>query len=713
MSCCADPRAVAPAPSPFAAALCEEAGTTRLTLHVPGIHCAGCIGRIEKAVAAADRHVAARVNFTRRTLTLSWPSRAGGPEAAIAAVRDLGYAPIPLDAPAAREDVEGRRLIRALAVAGFAAMNVMLLSVAVWAGADGATKAFLNWFAALVALPALAYSARPFVRSALKAIAAWTLNMDVPIALAIVLAACLSLTRTINGDGETYFDAAITLTFFLLAGRTLDHFTRERARQSVRTLAAFAPKVAHVLSADGSAHPAPLSRIVPGMALELAAGERVPVDGTLKAAAAFDLSLATGESRPVSLRAGDTVLAGALTLTGPVALTAQKPAADSFLATLAGLQAAAEEARSRPARLADRAARVYAPVVHLVALFTFLGWVFWGAGAAEALAIAIAVLIITCPCALGLAVPAVQVAASDRLFRKGLLIKDGGALERLRDIDAAIFDKTGTLTVPSVPPGAVPDADLAAAAALGRHATHPVSRAVLRAAAERGLALPPVIGVAEERGRGVRGTLLGVPAFLGASGEGLTLTVGTRTVPIPLEETIREGAADLVAFLKAEGVPVTILSGDAAPAVRRVADALGIDDAHAGVSAAQKLHHLERARAAGQRTLMVGDGLNDGPALSAAHASIAPAEASDLSRTAADIVMTGPDLSAAIEALRTARTAHRIIIQNFCVAAAYNAVAIPLAVLGHATPLMAAVVMSTSSILVTLNALRLTPRTAP
>ncbi|MCF3934432.1 heavy metal translocating P-type ATPase [Acuticoccus sp. M5D2P5] len=742
MSCCGDPIAdrcagAGPLSADFAASLTKDGDTFRLPLYVPDIHCAACIGRIETAINAIDG-VAGRVNFTRRTVTLTWSDPAFAPAEAIGALRDLGYAPQPLAATGKLDDPKGTELLRCLAVAAFAAMNVMLLSVSVWAGADGTTRAFLNWFAALIALPALVYAARPFFRSAVGAIRAFQLNMDVPIAIAIVLAAGLSLVKTIAGTGETYFDAAITLTFFLLAGRVLDHMARERARSSVNRLAAIRPASAHLRHADGRVELIPVESVEVGDVLEVAAGERVPVDARLVSDhATFDVSLATGESRPVDVEAEGDILAGSLAITGPIVLAAERPAAESFLSRLAALQAVAETSRSRPARLADRAAKVYAPVVHLAALATFLGWVLVGASPGDALTTAIAVLIITCPCALGLAVPAVHVAACDRLFRRGLIIKDGAALERLRNVDAVVFDKTGTLTLPELDPAApVSDEMLAAAAALARHSTHPMSRAILRAAERRHLvrrpsvlaagdaarmqtALPHVTGVVEHRGRGVSGRLGEERVFLGrgeapwggGAGDGFHLAFeGGRTVPLAVIETLREGAFALVSDLQSKGMTVSILSGDTAPAVARVAEALGIESWRAGLSPADKVAVLDAMSANGARVLMVGDGLNDGPALAAAHASIAPAEASDLSQTAADIVMTRDRLDDVTEALGTARAAYRRILENFAVAAGYNCIAVPLAVLGYASPLAAAIAMSTSSIVVIFNALRLLPR---
>ncbi|GAB5377327.1 MAG: hypothetical protein AcusKO_37890 [Acuticoccus sp.] len=498
MSCCADPAVLSNAaralPDTLASAIRTDGTGSHLVLYVPDIHCASCLGTVESALSGSGAE--ARVNLTRRTVSLNWTSPSFDPAQPIATLRDLGFTPRPLSAESAAADGASSTLLRAVAVSGFAAMNVMLLSIAVWSGADGTTKAFFNWFSALIALPALAYAARPFLRSAAAALRARRVNMDVPISLAIVLAAGLSLAKTISGTGETYFDAAVTLTFFLLVGRLADHWTRERARVSVSHLAAMRPPFAYVVGAAGVA-PVPIEEVGEGALIEVAAGERVPADArVIDEDAAFDLSLATGESRPETLRRGTEIVAGALALTGPHRLRVLRPAADSYVARLEALQLAAERSRSRPARIADRAASLYVPVVHLAALVTFLVWLVAGTGWAAALTTAIAVLVITCPCALGLAVPAVHVAACDRLFRRGLAIKDGAALERLRLTSEVIFDKTGTLTIPALTNGAaLAPADLAAAAALARHSTHPVSRAVSAAAEARGLARVVASGV--------------------------------------------------------------------------------------------------------------------------------------------------------------------------------------------------------------------------
>lgn len=722
MSCCADPRAsftgqLGTVPDALLAAVKTDGDGSLLTLHVPDIHCAQCLSTIEDALGRTGAN--ARVNLTRRTVSLRWTASDFDPARPVSVLRDLGFTPQPLATESRTKDPRTTELVRAVGVSGFAAMNVMLLSVSVWSGADGSTAAIFNWFSALIALPALAYASRPFIRSALGSLSVGKLNMDVPISLAIVLAAALSLAKTVSGTGETYFDAAVTLTFFLLVGRLADHLTRERARASVSHLAAMRMPYAYVVSASGPV-PQPVEHVRPCALIEVAAGERVPLDAQLtEPRAAFDVSLATGESEPEEIREGGEVMAGALAISGPHRLRVIRPAEQSYVARLETMQAAAEAARSRPARIADQAAKVYAPAVHGIALLTFLVWLALGTGWVAALTTAIAVLIITCPCALGLAVPAVHVAACDRLFRAGIAIKDGAAVEALRACDEVIFDKTGTLTTPTLSnASSLAPADLSSAAALARHSTHPVSRAVVAAAKNEGVAHVVATGVSETRGRGVQGVVAGRRVYLGRGplpfpgaedrADGLVFArEGEPAVPLQIAEELRPGAAELVQQLHAAGFAMTILSGDQRERVAEVARRLRIEDWHAGLCPEAKVDFVAARREAGARPLMVGDGLNDGPALALATASIAPAGASDLSRAAADLVLTGSSLQGVWTALVTARRAHHLILQNFGVAVAYNCIAVPIAVLGHASPLMAALAMSTSSIIVTLNAVRL------
>ncbi len=720
MTCCGDatiigqvkPNSSAPDP----AMLASE------TFSISGLHCAGCISKVERRVAALGGDTSARVNLTRQTVTVRAPADGFDVTPALAAIRDLGYVVRPL-AEAPETDETGRELMRSLAVSGFAAMNVMLLSVSVWAGADGETERFLTWVSALIALPALLYSARPFVRSAFKALSARTLNMDVPIAIAITLAALMSLVKTINGEGETYFDAAVTLTFFLLAGRLVAHSTRERARNSIRGLASLTAPLARRVMQDGTVRVVSVKSVRPGMVLELAAGDRVPVDSRVDGyAGTFDASLVTGESQSVTIGAGHEVGAGLLALSGPVRLTALRDADDSLVARMRSLQEAAESMRPHLSRIADKAARIYAPVVHLTALFTMIGWMIAGASFGDALTIAIAVLIITCPCALALAVPIVQAAAMDVMFRRGMLVKDGAVLERLRAVTSVVFDKTGTLTGPRLRADAALDDDaLADAAALARHSTHPVARALEAEALRRELELPLATGVKELPGQGVVGMVRGREASIGrptsipsdaaenvpAANANVLLRAGLPPVILPIEDTVREGADQLIEGFKERGMTPAIISGDTEAKVAEVAATLGVSDWTANAKPAEKLALMQQRADAGERVLMIGDGLNDGAALAAAHASIAMADATDLARASADVVLTSGHIGDVAGAMVLARKAHSLTVQNLVLAGIYNCIAIPIAIAGFASPLAAAIGMSASSVVVIANAQRI------
>lgn len=701
-------------------------GERQTELSVPGIHCGACIHTIESALGAMPGITHARVNLSTRRVTVRWTA-GETPPPFLEILGRLGYAAHLAD-PVARDEDAGRgELIRALAVAGFATMNIMLLSVSVWSGADSDTRDLFHWISAALALPALAYSGRIFFRSAWQALRHGRTNMDVPISIGVLLAFGLSLYETVTHGPHAYFDAAITLLFFLLIGRTLDHMMRDRARAAVTGLARLAARGSMVLEADGRRVYRPVTEIVPGMTLLVAAGERIPVDGVVASGLSdIDGSLVTGESVPQRTATGATLQAGMLNLTGPLTLTATAAAKDSFLAEMMRMMEAAESGRSRYRRIADRAAQLYAPVVHTAALLTFIGWMIASGDVHRALTIAIAVLIITCPCALGLAVPMVQVVAARRLFDRGIMVKDGGALERLVNIDTVVFDKTGTLTLgePRLVNGdAVTPQTLALAGALAAYSRHPYSRAL--AAAAGNSTAPTLRDIAEHPGFGLeardgQSTIrLGRPGWAGidADDDGVVLTRnGALLASFHFDDRLRPGAHETMRALTADGLPIEILSGDCDSRVSALAETLGLRHS-AEATPSDKTAHLAALAAQGHKVLMVGDGLNDAPALAAAHASMAPASAADVGRNAADLVFLRDDLRAVPQAVAVARDAARLIRQNLALAVAYNAIAVPIAVLGHVTPLVAAIAMSGSSLLVVANALRVrapdTPRPRP
>lgn len=709
-------------------------GTDEIHLIVCNMHCPSCVRAVEGALGAAPGVRTARLHGSTRRLYLRWDPREAALGDLLGRVTGRGYDLAPYDGAAlgdAAAAAEERALVRCMAVAGFAAANVMLISVSVWAGQaqdmGDATRVMLEWVSALIALPAAAYAIRPFLRSALSALRAGRLNMDVPIAVAVSLALALSLHETIRGGPHVYFDAAVTLLFFLLVGRVLDRSLRRRVGSAAENLLALQAPSARLAAPDGTVRTVPIAEVRPGCRVLIAAGERVPVDGVIaEGAAGLDDSLITGETAPRAAAAGDPVHAGTVALSGPIVVTVSASEDDTLLAEIARLVAVAEQGRARYVRLADRVAGWYAPVVHGLAAAAFVGWLAAGLDWQQALMIATAVLIVTCPCALGLAVPAVQVGAVGRLMRAGVLARSGDGLERLAAVDRVVLDKTGTVTLgrPRLETEGIPEEALRLAAGLCAASRHPLARTVAAACPD----VPRVGDVTEHPGAGLEarreGTVLrfGSADFVGladhrppaAPGAEAWLRIGDAApIRFAFADLLREDARDAVAGLASRGLPVELLSGDRAAAAGAVAAAVGIADWRAGCRPADKVDRLRALEEAGHRVLMVGDGLNDAPSLAAAHAAMSPGTAIGASQTLADFVFLGDRLGAVVEAVDVARRAQRLVIQNIALAVLYNAVAVPLAIAGVVTPLIAAIAMSGSSLAVTLNALRIRLGAAP
>lgn len=685
-------------------------------LVVPAMHCAGCMGKVERAFGGLAGVHSARANLTARQVRVEHEATVREPDL-MAALAAVGFASQPRVEDLAAPASAVKPLLAPLAVAAFACMNVMLLSVSIWSGADGSTRDLFHWLSALIGVPAIAYAGQPFFASAWGALQRRGTNMDVPISIGVTLATGLSLYETATGGHAAWFDGTLMLLLFLLAGRVLDAMMRDRARAGVDALLRQAAPGAMVVGKDGSAQWIAARDLVPGMIMRVAVGERLAADGTIATGESrFDRSLLTGESAAVAMLAGDLVHAGTLNLDAPVDVQVTAAGADTSLAEIARLMEAAGQVRSRYVRIADRASRLYAPAVHTLAALTLAGWLIAGAGAHQSLVIAIAVLIITCPCALGLAVPVAQVVASGALMRAGVMVKDGAALERLARIDRALLDKTGTLTLGRPLPdpaglAALAPEEAAIALALATHSRHPLSRALAEALAAGGVRAAVLQDVAEEPGRGVSATWQGQATALrrpdGASGIATALAIGDRPVRlIAFADRLRPDAQQALAELRALGIEATILSGDNPAAVAEVSRQTGLM-AQAAASPADKQSAIARLQAAGHRVLMAGDGLNDGPALAAADASIAPGSASDVGRQAADLVFLGDSLLALPRGVRAARRTMAVVQQNFVLAIGYNALAVPLAMAGLVTPLIAAVAMSTSSLIVIANSLRL------
>ncbi|GAB4144828.1 MAG: heavy metal translocating P-type ATPase metal-binding domain-containing protein [Sphingomonadales bacterium] len=699
---------------------------------IENIHCPSCIRQIEADLARLPGLRAARLNFTTRRLLVDHDEAALPADRIVARLADLGFRARPFGTTATPADQAERQLLRAMAVAGFAAANVMLLSVAVWSGHDGgmgqATRDLLHWISGLIALPAIGYAGRPFFASAWAALRHRSLNMDVPISLAVLLAAGMSVAQSWASAKHAYFDAAVMLLFFLLIGRYLDARLRARARDVGENLLALRQDMASVIGDDGQVRRLAADLVRPGMRLLVGAGERLPADGRLLSREALlDTAILTGESLPRRLAMGDPVHAGMLNHGAAIEVEATRHGDDSRLAQILALTEQALTGRSRYVRLADRAARHYAPAIHLIAGATLLGWLLAGAAWPTALMTAIAVLIITCPCALGLAVPAVQVVATKALLAMGVLLRNADALERIAEADIAVFDKTGTLTLGAfslAPDQAVDRQALAQAARLAVSSRHPLAQALVAAAEAQGLGgITAADDAREQPGQGVAGVIDGVPARLGraiwcgvdtAAAAGDASEIWFRLGEQPAQcfafhDQPRPGAAQAIAGLRAAGLEVMLLSGDRPAAVATLAARLGIDDWHAGLAPEDKLARLDALAGQGRRAWMIGDGINDAPALARAHASLSPANAADISQNSADFILEGDDLSPLPALLAVARRARRLMLGNFALAAGYNLIAVPIAVAGLVTPLIAAVAMSASSLIVTANALRLRP----
>jgi Cu2+-exporting ATPase len=691
-------------------------------LSLPGIHCAGCISGVEKALLAVPGVKDARVNLTLRRAAVE--ADAGLTADDLTAVLEAaGYEAHELDPgvlATTAADRAGRDLLMRLAVAFFAMMNVMLLSVAVWSGAEGSTRDMMHWISAAIAIPAVIFCGRPFYVSAWSALKGHRLNMDVPITLAILLAVGTSLYETMHSGEHAYFDAAISLCCFLLAGRYLDHRTRASARSAAQELAALEVPRALRLS-NGAEETVSVADLRVGDVVLVRPGGRIPVDGVVTTGSSeLDRSLMTGESLPVFACPGHSVSAGEVNLTGPLTVSVTAAGRDTALSRIADLVAVAESGRNNYTSLADQAAKLYAPGVHILSVVAAVGWYLYTQDLRVALNIAAAVLIITCPCALGLAVPAVTTAASGRLFRKGMLIKDGTAMERLAETDTVVFDKTGTLTTGAPEPQRLDQlqGDTARVAlALAQVSSHPLAEALTKALRANGTRAANVTDTTEVPGYGVEGhwqgrtVRLGRAVWLGAEAPATTasfLKIGDDApVTLPFTDTLRDGAEQVVAALKAQGKRIILISGDSAAAVHGFADRIGISEVIAEALPAEKAQLVRDLSADGAKVLMVGDGLNDTAALAAAHVSISPASALDAARTASDMVLMGRDLSPIADAMTTAKASRARIRENFTIATVYNVLAVPLAVAGLCSPLIAALAMSTSSITVSLNALRL------
>ncbi|CAL4869615.1 Copper-exporting P-type ATPase (plasmid) [Asticcacaulis sp. MM231] len=713
----------------------EEAERVSLYMQVEGMRCASCAWKIEQSLEAHPG-VEARVNFSTQRLRISWPKAGTADQNAnqfAEEINALGFHVAPFDAASQVQQAraEERDVLACLAIAGFASCAIMLFVDPLWFlsvhEVEGATRDLMHWMMSLIALPTTIWCGRPFFASAWRAVRHGRTNMDVPISLAVIMTNAMSLYETMTHGLYVYFDASVMLLFFLLIGRYLDLKARGKAREAAEGLLAMLEGTATIID-NGDTRSVRIRDLKPGQRLLVAAGEKIAADGmVVQGQSDIDTQLVTGETLPRSAGPGDKLYAGMINQSAPLYIDISAAADDSLLSEIVSLMEKAEQSQSPYVRIADRVAQLYAPVVHGLALMTFVGWMAFGylQGAMiweDALLKAMAVLIITCPCAMGLAVPVVHVLASSRLFREGILLKSGMGLEALARVDTVVFDKTGTLTegLPLwVNPEALdPDSRLIAAA-MARHSQHPLSVAVARGAHE---ADKGGMVVTDHPGKGLKAVIgkelvwmgkaswLGIPSADDAQMDLWFQRGQSPAVRLIFADTLRSDAALVIAGLHQRGLRVCMLSGDREPVARGVAQALDIAWVRAELSPVDKVAALAAMNAEGRHVLMIGDGLNDAAALAQALVSMSPSSAVDITQNAAHLVYRGEGLKPVLTAYDTARATARLVRQNIFLSVAYNVVAVPVAILGYATPLVAALAMSASSLVVVLNALRLNKR---
>lgn len=716
----------------------------KLILSVEGITCISCVKLIEDTLLVHPLVTYARVNMSTKRLVICWNGEKEDGSILAGMIAKLGYGLRPFNNDTIDYETINQKklLLRAIAVSGFAMGNIMMISISLWSHDNSSmgtgTRDFLHFISALIAIPAIIYSGRPFFSSALNVLKNGHTNMDVPISLAVILAGGMSLLETVNHGDYIYFDSVVMLLFFLLIGRYLDLYAKGKAREHAKNLLSMLNVTATIVE-NGKLITISANDLRKDMLVLVATGETIPADGIItKGASDLDMSLITGESIPCNVKIGDNVFAGTTNLTSPIYVKVTKIAEDSLLGNMVNLMEKAEQGKALYVRIADRAARLYTPVIHIVGILTFLGWLIlidqpWQVSLLNA----ITVLIITCPCALGLAVPVVQVLACSKLMKQGVLLKSSDALERLAIVDTIIFDKTGTLTTGNMNllKGKYTANIMQLAASLGSNSKHPLSRAISNSYKGK---LLEINDIQEIAGKGIKGIYNGKEIRLGSMNwcggdmkesdnvnKESQITEnrlwfsfqGDKATLFRFEDQLRKNVKSTIKSFNKYNIHTILLSGDVSHIVKHVSGKVGIKEYYAAYSPIEKCNFIKNlklnnkpniaSRTNQKKILMVGDGLNDAPALNTANISMSPSTAVDITQNAADIVFQGNDLSVILTSWKISRFANILVKQNFLLTILYNLIAIPIAVMGYVTPLIAALSMSLSSLIVIGNSYRL------
>ena len=729
-----------------------DAAATAWDSHVvlEGMHCAACALTIEDALRAVPGVLQADVSAATRRARVVWQPGQVKPSQWMEAVRHAGYRAMPaMDAFARDQRLrESRRALWRWLVAGFCMMQVMMYAwpayVAQPGDLSGEMEQLLRWASWVITLPMVVFSCGPFFTSALRDIRLRRVSMDLPVALGMAITFVVSTAGTFDPSGifgkEVYYDSLTMFVFFLLTGRWLELRLRDRTAGALEAVMNRLPDSVERRAADGSFARVATRRIGVGDTIRVLPGEAFPADGRITAGNTHaDEALLTGESTPVARPVGSSVTAGSYNLQAPVEVLVEGTGGQTRFAQIVALMESASLQKPRLAQLADRIARPFLVAVLLAAALAAAYW--WPSDPGHALMVAVAVLIVTCPCALSLATPVAMLTAAGTLARHGVLVRNLQGLEALAQVDTMVFDKTGTLTrdgmaLQAVHPAAGCSAQeaLDLAAALARQSMHPASRALAAAASAQPLPSGrwQVTGLQEDAGQGLTATVEDATGAVAARTirlgsarhAGVANDAGGAALQVVLSEQAADGALielarfDLVEDLRAEasavvqalqqdGVAVQLLSGDRRGAVQRVATQAGIAQAQGECTPQGKLAALQALQSQGHHVAMVGDGLNDGPVLAGAHVSFAFGRAVPLAQSRADFVVLGDSLALVPQTVLLARRTLRVVRQNLWWAAAYNALCVPLAVLGWMPAWLAGLGMALSSLLVVLNAARL------
>jgi Cu2+-exporting ATPase len=712
----------------------ETENIREAALILENIVCAACIWLNERHIAGLPGVLSVEINYATRRARVRWDNSRIQLSAILKAVSDIGYIAHPFD-PGRSDDIykrERNTAIKRLAIAGLGMMQVMMYALPTYTATDMSAdiRLLMSWASLVLTIPVVGYSAWPFFIGAWRDLKRRTLGMDVPVALGVGTAFVASVYSTFSSHGEVYYDSVTMFVFLLLTGRFLEMNARRRAGVAVEELVKLIPAATTRLP-DWPARneeQVPVARLAAGDHVLVRPGETLPADGVVvDGDSAVSEAMLTGESQPVSKGVRAHVVGGSLNQASPLVVRVDRLGADTRLASIVRLLDRAQSEKPRIGQLADRAAAWFVGLLLLITLGVGLAWIV--IDPSKALWIVVSVLVVTCPCALGLATPAALTTATGRLTRLGLLTTRGHALETLARATDLVFDKTGTLTHGRlsvrrvVPLGGRSEAEVSTiAAALEAGSEHPIAKALREAATP----IATASLVRNTPGRGVEGHIDGHTYRLGSP----RFTAANETPPAPpesdggaswvaladesgliawfaLADTPRTDAPAALAALQRQGLRLHLLSGDAEATVRNTAQQLGIADWHAGALPEDKLAYVKTLQDEGRIVAMVGDGINDAPVLAGAQVSIAMGEGADVAQAAADMVMLGSRLGTLADGVALARKTQRIIRENLGWALAYNLVAIPAAALGHVTPWIAGIGMSASSLLVVLNALRL------